>query len=235
MSRPSRPGKSHGLKLVFVTPANHRICPVVHVRDCTNREFFETHVQPGRVGLVGGVTLLEKAIKRAERHVTPAKRPSLWSHAMLFEGRRADGQQWVIESDLEIHEKHFHLGVQETRLAKYFKEQAYPDLAVLDFGLTERQVTQLLGEALEMVASRSIYSLTELLGTAVALRNPWFRGRKNLLARKKSMYCSGFVQYVFLKAGIDLTPGVHASHGTPEDISRTPVPHVTYLLQRTVA
>ena len=46
------------------------------------------------------------------------------------------------------------------------------------------------------------------------------------------MYCSGFVQYVFKKAGIDLVPGVHASRGTPEDISRTPVPHVTYLLQR---
>ena len=46
------------------------------------------------------------------------------------------------------------------------------------------------------------------------------------------MYCSGFVQYVFTRAGIDLAPGIHASHGTPEDISRTPVPHATYLLER---
>jgi len=48
------------------------------------------------------------------------------------------------------------------------------------------------------------------------------------------MYCSGFVQHVFLRAGIDLAPGVHESHGTPEDISRTQVPHATYLLQRQV-
>ena len=26
--------------------------------------------------------------------------------------------------------------------------------------------------------------------------------------------------------------GIHASHGTPEDISRTPVPHTTYRLER---
>jgi hypothetical protein len=83
-----------------------------------------------------------------------------------------------------------------------------------------------------MLALHAVYSLRELLGTAIALRHPSFRSRRNRLARRKSMYCSGFVQYVFTRAGIDLAPGVHASRGTPEDISRTPVPHTTYLLQR---
>jgi hypothetical protein len=39
------------------------------------------------------------------------------------------------------------------------------------------------------------------------------------------------VQHLFRKAGLDLAPGVDAKHTTPEDISRTLVPHVTYLLQ----
>jgi cell wall-associated NlpC family hydrolase len=85
--------------------------------------------------------------------------------------------------------------------------------------------------ATEIVANRETYSLRELVAAAVALHNPWFRFRKNLLARKTSMYCSGFVQHIFDKAGINLAPGVHPSHGTPEDISRTPLPHTTYLLQ----
>ena len=46
------------------------------------------------------------------------------------------------------------------------------------------------------------------------------------------MYCSAFVQHLFRKAGIDLAPGVHDKNTTPEDISRTTVPHVTYLLKR---
>ena len=205
---------------------------LIPITNLTNREFLETHARPGRVGLVGGVTLIEKAIQRAERHVDQEKRWSLWSHAMLFEGLRVDDQHWVIESDLQIHHKHIQLGVQENRIDKYFDEKAYPHLAVLDFGLSEAQVAVLLREALEMLAGHAIYSLSELLGAAVALRHPWFRPRENLLARKKSMYCSGFVQYAFQKAGIELAPGVHASHSTPEDISRTPVPHTTYLLSR---
>ncbi len=198
----------------------------------SNREFLEKYARSGRVGLVGGTTLIEKAIRRAERHVDENEQWSLWSHAMLFEGKRVDGHHWVIESDLQIHRKHIQLGVQENRIAKYYKEEMYPHLAVLDFALSDAQVAAVLSEGLRMVALHAVYSLRELIGAAFALRHARFRPRRNLLARRKSMYCSGFVQYVFTRAGIDLAPGVHASHGTPEDISRTPVPHTTYLLQR---
>ena len=179
--------------------------------------------------------MIEKVIRRAERHVDENEQWSLWSHAMLFEGKRIDGHHWVIESDLQIHRKHIQLGVQENRIAKYFDEESYPNLAVLDFGLTETQVAAVLSEGLRMVALHAVYSLRELIGAAFALRYQSFRSRRNLLARRKSMYCSGFVQYMFGKGGVDLAPGVHPSHGTPEDISRTTVPHTTYLLQREVA
>jgi hypothetical protein len=198
----------------------------------SNREFLETYARPGRVGLVGGNTLIEKVIRRAERHLDENKQWSLWSHALIFEGQRADGHHWVIESDLDIHRKHIRLGAQENRADRYFNPETYSSLAVLDFGLTDTQVNAVLCSALAMVAHKARYSLRELIGTAVALRHPWFRDKKNLLARRRSMYCSGFVQYVFQRAGIDLVPGIHPSHNSPEDISRSPVPHTTYVLKR---
>ncbi|HYV28478.1 MAG TPA: hypothetical protein VFA77_13155, partial [Candidatus Eisenbacteria bacterium] len=88
---------------------------------------------------------------------------------------------------------------------------------------------------LELVASRVRYSLRELVGTLIALRHPELRERENKLARDSSFYCSAFVQHLFRKSGIDLAPGLDAKNTTPEDISRTPVPHTTYLLQRAVA
>ena len=101
--------------------------------------------------------------------------------------------------------------------------------------MSARQVDVLLREGLELVADRARYSLRELLGTLIALRRPEYRGRKNLLARERSLYCSALVQHLFRKTGVDLAPGIDAKHTTPEDISRTPVPHVAYLLQRTSA
>jgi len=204
----------------------------VVVTGMSNREFLGKYARAGRVGLSGGITLIDKAIARAERHLDEEGRWGSWSHAFLFQGARHDGHHWVIESDLQINRKHIRLGVQENRVSKYFNEDLYTTLAVLDFGLTEDAVAALLSEGLELVASRARYSLRELVGTLMALRDPRLRGQENLLARESSMYCSAFVQHLFRKTGIDLAPGVHGKNTTPEDISRTAVPHVTYLLAR---
>ena len=202
------------------------------VTDLSNREFLERYAQPGRVGLSGGVTLVDKLICRAERHLDERERWGDWSHVFFFEGARADGYQWVIESDLQFHRKHIQLGVQENRITKYFDEELYTTLAVLDFGLTGEQVAVLLREGLELVATRARYSLRELLGAVIALRRPELRGRENVLSRERSLFCSAFVQHLFRKAGLDLAPGVDDKNTTPEDISRSAIPHTTYLLQR---
>src|SRR3989449_11155453 len=144
----------------------------VLVPGLSNSEFLERYAQRGRLGLSGGVTLIDKAICRAERHLDERAKWGSWSHAFLFQGLRADGQHWVIESDLQIHRKHIQLGVQENRIAKYFDEHLYSTLAVLDFGLGEEQVSVLLREGLELVAGRARYSLRELVGTLIALRHP---------------------------------------------------------------
>jgi hypothetical protein len=204
----------------------------VVVTGLSNREFLERYAQAGRVGLSGGITPVDLAICRAERHLDEAGRWGAWSHAFLFEGMRADGHHWVIESDLQIQHKHIQLGVQENRVTKYHDEKFYTTLAVLDFGLTDEQVAAVVREGLELVAGRERYSLRELVGTLIALRWPELRGRENVLARERSVFCSAFVQRLFRQTGINLVPGVDDKHTTPEDISRTLVPHTTYLLQR---
>jgi hypothetical protein len=204
----------------------------VVVSDLTNREFLERYACAGRVGLSGGPTLIDKAICRAQRHLDGQERWGAWSHVFLFEGRRCDGHHWVIESDLQVHRKHIQLGVQENRVSKYFDERLSSPLAGLDFGLDEAQTGCLLREGLELAAARARYSVRELFGTLLALRHPELRGRRNLLARESSMYCSAFVHYLFRRAGLELAPGVDDKHTTPEDIARAPLPHTAYLLQR---
>jgi hypothetical protein len=231
------PGESEPGKFVPAN-ANHimppRILPptVIPVVNLANREFLDRYARAGCVGLSGGMTLVDRAICRAERHLDEQARWSEWSHAFIFQGVRADGHHWVIESDLQIQRKHIRLGVQENRVTKYHDERLYSRLAVLDFGLTEEQSGIILREGLDLVANQTRYSLRELVGTLLALRRPALRGEENLLARKNSVFCSALVQYLFRQTGLDLSPGVTDKHTTPEDLARTAVPHVTYLLQR---
>ena len=204
----------------------------VTVKDLSNEEFLKRYASAGRVGLSGGPTLVDKAICRAQRHLHPDKQWGLWSHAFIFQGVRPDGHHWVIESDLQIHRKHIQLGVQENRISKYYDESLYSNLAVLDFGLADIQVSRLLSHALDQVANRTRYSLRELLGTLVALKHPQLRGRANLLAREQSMYCSAFVQHLFCRIGLNLSPGIEGKNTTPDHISLTMVPHTRHVLQR---
>ena len=201
----------------------------------SNAEFFAKFGGPGRVGLVGGTTLLDRVICRAQRHVDQNKQWSFWSHAFLIQGERVDGHCWVIESDLDIHRKHIRLGVQENRIDKFFNEELYATVAVLDFQLSADQAQKVVCEGLNLVADRARYSLRELVGTLVGLRHQTLRSKANILAREKSFFCSACVQYLFRRANIDLVPGLDVKHTTPEDLARSSLPHTTYLLKREVA
>jgi len=204
----------------------------IAVEGLTNEEFFERYAHPGRIGMVGGTELTNRLIGRAQRHQDLDHRWSAWSHAFLFQGRRADGQHWVIESDLDIKRKHIRLGVQENRIAKYFDADKYGAVAVIDLGLDAAQEQKLLAQALDHVAAGARYSLREIVGTAWALRHPRWRPRENLLAREQAFYCSAFVRHVFGHIGVDLAVGIAVKNTTPEDISRTLVPHKKWVMAR---
>ncbi len=199
-------------------------------RSVSNRGFMEKYARPGMVGLACGDTLIDRAIARAERHVDPAGAWGRWTHAFVIGERRCDGQLWVIESDLEVHSKHIRLGAQENRITKYDDEKMYTSLALLDFGLPPEAVTQALAAGLDMVAGRTRYSLRELVGTLIALRHPSLLPKGNPLERPDSFYCSAFVRCLFLKAGIDLTPGLDIKNTAPENIWRSPLAPEAWLL-----
>ncbi len=206
----------------------------ISVSGLTNQEFFARYAHPGRIGMIGGSELTNRLIGRAQRHMNEDGAWSSWSHAFLFQGVRADGHHWVIESDLDIRRKHIRLGVQENRIAKYFDDEKYVSLAVIDLGLSARQEQQLIAQALEHVAAGDRYSLREIVGTAWALRHPRWRPKENLLAREQAFYCSAFVRHLFGVAGIELAVGIAVKNTTPEDIARTTVPHKKWILQRSV-
>src|SRR5580698_5614701 len=104
----------------------------IRVAGLTNQEFLEQYARAGRVGLTGGVTLVDRAISRAQRHLDAAGASGLWTHAFIFQGARIDGHHWVIESDIQINRRHIRLGAQENRMSKYFKDGFYTTMAVLD-------------------------------------------------------------------------------------------------------
>ncbi len=204
----------------------------IHVKGMTNREFFETHARPGRIGLVGGITLVDRLIRRSQRQLTGQGAYSPWSHAFVFHGRRADGHHWVIESDLGIQHKHIRLGVQENRIAKYHDDAAYSCVAVLDLGLDEQQAQALLAHALEQVAAGVRYSMREIFGTAWAMRHPGERLQENRLAQERAFYCSAFVRHVCRQIGLDLAEGLAVKNTAPHDIAESPLAQTRWLLVR---
>jgi hypothetical protein len=205
---------------------------IIQVTGLSNQEFLARYAGPGRLGLSGGITLIDKAICRAQRHLSDDEEWGWWSHAFVFQGERPDGHQWVIESDLQLHHKHIQFGAQENRVSKYYDEKLYSSLAVLDFGLSPTQCAALVKEGLELIANRTRYSVRELVGTLIALRHSDLRSKNNLLARQSSMYCSALVRHLFREAGLDLAPGVDLKNTTPEHLARTDLPHVAYVLRR---
>ncbi len=200
---------------------------IVRVPSCSNEEFFSRYAAPGRVGLVGGASLIDRGIRRAERLLVTQRRKSKWSHAFLYEGTREDGKHWILECDLDV----LRNGVQENRAAKYGDEKHYPNVASIDFGLSPEQTDAVLAKGLDLLAAGTRYSIREAIGTYIAIRRKK-AAHRNPYEREGTLYCSSFVQVLYLVAGIDFALDVHTKNTLPEHIARTPVPHTTYLLDR---
>lgn len=198
----------------------------------SNQEFLELYAGSACIGLCGGNDLINKAIRKMQWQVTSDGRRSPWSHAFLFSERRSDGEFWVLESDLDLRHKQIRLGVQENRMSKYFDSSEFPNLAVIDFGLSSSQSKAVITEGLNLLSGLSTYSLTELLGTLMAMSRTGLRAKENLLAREGALYCSAMVQHCFDAINFDLKPNVDTKNITPHDLFQTPQPHTAYHLIR---
>lgn len=208
-------------------PAHIELAP----SEWSNAQFLNTYAAPGRVGLVGLSTWLDRRIRRSQRHLDAEGTWSLWSHAFLCEGARIDGQQWLLESDLDLHSHFVRLGVQENRIDKYLDEKAAPVLAILDFGLEERQVQQVLATGLDLLGRRARYSIPKAIGTYVAMKRGQL-GRRYAKQDERAIYCSAFVHHCYGAAGIDLMPGVIEDNALPELLWSSPRALRGWLLDR---
>jgi hypothetical protein len=200
--------------------------------DTQNQDLFLKHAKPGVVGLAGGAHFVDRTIRKVQRRWRSAAPRSLYSHAFICSGLRADGQHWVLESDLTLAHKQIRLGVQENRAAKYFSAADYPNLALLDFGLDAEKTTAVLTAALDLLAGQSTYSLRELLGTLLSLQRPSLRSKENLLAREGAVFCSAMVQHCFNNIGAEFVSGVVTKNITPEDIASTTMGHLRFAVTR---
>lgn len=202
------------------------------IEDMSNRQFLQEYANAGWVGLVGASHFIDYGIKKAQKLLRTDREESEWTHAFLCEGRRIDGEHWILESDLDIAERHFRFGVQENRISKYYDEEAYPRIALLDFGLDEEQLRVLLATGLTLLSEQWKYSIRELFGTLLALPSRRLKSRKNLLDKERSFYCSAFVQHLFMKVGIDFADSVHEKNTAPEHIFASPVCRRAVVLRR---
>ena len=198
----------------------------------SNAAFIERHAAAARVGLCAGGDALSSLIRRAQATLTDDGHRSLWSHAFVFSERRTDGQWWVIESDLDLRYKQMRLGVQENRVERYFDAEAFPNIAILDFGLDDVQTRQVVTAGLDLLSGLTSYSLSELIGTMFAMHSRRLRKRDNLLAREGALYCSAMVQHCYAAAGIHLLPGVSGKNIAPHDLTDSPLPHRAHRLVR---
>lgn len=201
---------------------------IQRVAGMSNLDFLKKYARPGCVGLFGGSSGVDRAIRVGQRDMDDEAKPSLWSHAAVFEGERVDSQQRLLESDFEMGKGQLRNGVQENRIDKYGSEKEWPNLAVLDLGLKEKEAQRIIVAGLDLVAKRTKYDLHGILQTYWAMmRKTMDTGRE-----KESTFCSAFVRALFQHAGVDLVPGIAVQHTLPEHVSRTPVPHTRYLLVR---
>jgi hypothetical protein len=207
---------------------------IVRVEGISNVEFLERYAAPGRVGLCGGMDTINKVIRKLQHHVTADGHRSPWSHAFLCSGRRIDGHNWVLESDLDLQHKQIRLGVQENRVERYHDDEAFPNLAILDFGLDEAQVKSVLTSGLDLLAGLSHYSLRELVGTLLSMQSHSLRRKRNLLEVEGALYCSAMVQHCYETVGIDFVEGVHGKNITPHEIGTCPRARTAWLLVREV-
>ena len=198
----------------------------------SNATFIARHAAAGRIGLCAGGDTLSKLIRQAQAPLTDDGHRSLWSHAFVFSEQRSDGQWWVIESDLDMRYKQMRLGVQENRVERYFDAEAFPNIAILDFGLDDAQTRQVVIAGLDLLSGLTRYSLSELIGTMFAMHSRRLRKRDNLLAKEGALYCSAMVQHCYAAAGIHLLPGVSGKNIAPHDLADSPLPHRAHRLVR---
>lgn len=201
---------------------------IITAKGLSNKQFVEKYAKPGCIGLVGADNPIDNSIKKAQKFITADGKNSLWSHAFIFSGIRADGEWWIIESDLEFHFKQTRLGVQENRAEKYYDIKAVPNFAILDFDLDAKSQNKVIAEGLNLIVAKTQYSIREVFGALFNFKAKGGRAIENKLAQENSFFCSAMVQHCYSKLKIELADKISLKNLAPEDIATTKKSHTQY-------
>jgi hypothetical protein len=195
--------------------------------------FFTEHYKPGFIGIVGTKHAIGMAIREAQKSITLDGEPSLWSHCFIFGDLRLDRRgkgdkrsrsPYIFESDLKVNvlKPQLRNGAQENWIGKHCRERV-ENAAVIDFGLCEDEIEDVLATALQLVDEQVLYPIQELLGTwwAIITNREWL---PNPVDDPHAMYCSAFVRHCYKEAGADfLGRRVSVSNTAPEHIARAAI------------
>lgn len=205
---------------------------IINIKELSNKQFVEKYAKPGAIGLVGADNIIDNSIKKAQKLITSDGKSSLWSHAFIFSGIRADGEWWIIESDWDFNFKKSRLGVQENRAEKYYDIKEVPNFAILDFNLDEKSQNKIIAEGLNLVVAKADYSIKEVFGALFNFKAKDGRAIENKLAQENSFFCTAFVQHCYSKVKIQLADKVSLKNLAPEDIATTKQTHKQYRIVR---
>lgn len=195
----------------------------------SNLAFIRQHARPGALILIGGSRGIENMLRYRQSPLSEGAK-SLWSHICVFEGQRDDKKDWIVESDLDFRGMKLINGYTESNTDRFERRDWYPNIAIMDFGLSALQVRRLMSEIKLISQKPPRYPILKIL-YAILLNE-----RDRIFANSdtnKSLTCSAFVRHLYLQLGIDLSPQVSSVSATfPEDIFRTATTHQRYLLLR---
>ena len=186
-------------------------------------DFFKANYKRGGIALIGGTDFVSKAIREAESTFTPDKKPSKWSHALLFGDMRPDHNDesgrsiYIFESTINVTVKRLEVknGAQENWVGVHDG----PDIehiCTIDFYPTK--VDEILATALQLVDDQMAYPIEGLLGywLDIVLHKLW---KQNPLESIHAMVCSQYVRYCYSMSGEDfMGSDIAISNTAPEHI-----------------
>lgn len=205
---------------------------ISNIKGLSNKAFVEKYAKPGCIGLIGADNPIDNSIKKAQKLITADGKNSLWSHAFIFSGIRADGEWWIIESDWDFNFTKPRLGVQENRAEKYYDIKEVPNFAILDFNLDEKSQSKIIAEGLNLVVAKAEYSIKEVFGALFNFKAKGGRAIENKLAQENSFFCTAMVQHCYSKVKIELAEKISLKNLAPEDIATTKQSHKQYRIVR---
>jgi hypothetical protein len=194
----------------------------------------------GAVGLVGEYDPVGYALRRAQEVIRVDRTPSSWSHAFLFldpiptsadEIRDPARSPRIVESTFSPASEWdyftYRSGASLRRFSDYVRADfdlgaahSVPNVAVLSFGLTEKEQRGIIERALCPEIDQLSYDLPALLGTwfGYAMRPGYV---PNPLTQGTAIPGAALVQLAYDAAGIDLSPGSHDRNTAPEHLWQT--------------